>query len=177
MPAGASLSHPHSQIIATPIVPKRVREEVNGAKSYYDYKERCGFCDIIRQDVSTGQRVVAENDAFLALCPFASRFPFEVWVLPKSHDSDFENIQRYENSRLAELMKNIIDKINKTLDAPSYNYLLHSAPLKEPRLPHYHWHIEIIPKLTKLAGFEWGTGFYINPVAPEDAAKYLREAE
>jgi UDPglucose--hexose-1-phosphate uridylyltransferase len=158
-------------------VPKRVREEVNGAKNYYEYKERCGFCDIIRQDMTTGQRIVAENDTFVALCPFAPRFPFEVWVLPKVHDSDFENIQRYENSKLASLMKNVIGRINKVLDTPSYNYLLHTAPLKEQRLAHYHWHIEIIPKLTKLAGFEWGTGFYINPVAPEESAKYLREAE
>ncbi len=177
MAAGATLSHPHSQLIATPIVPKRVREEVNGAKNYYDYKERCGYCDIIKQELAVGSRVVAENDGFIALCPFASRFPFEMWVLPKTHDSEFINIQRHEAANLASLMKNVINKMNIVLDKPPYNYLLHMAPLKEPQLPHYHWHIEIIPKLTKVAGFEWGTGFYINPVVPEEAAKYLREAE
>lgn len=176
-PAGATLAHPHSQLIATPIVPKRVREEVNGAKNYYEYKERCGFCDIIRQEMKTGERVVAENDSFIALAPFASRFPFEVWVLPKVHDSEYESIQRQDTANLARLMKNVMGKIGRVLGSPPYNYLIHAAPLKEPRLPHYHWHIEIIPKLTKVAGFEWGTGFYINPVAPEEAAKFLRESE
>lgn len=175
--AGATLAHPHSQLIATPIVPKRVREEVNGAKNYFEYKERCGFCDIIRQEMTTGQRVIAENDGFIALSPFASRFPFEVWLLPKNHDSDYSNIQKHEAVNLAQMMKNVMGKINRVLDNPPYNYLIHTAPLKEPHLPHYHWHIEIIPKLTKVAGFEWGTGFYINPVAPEEAAKFLREAE
>jgi UDPglucose--hexose-1-phosphate uridylyltransferase len=175
--AGATLSHPHSQLIATPIVPKRVREEVNGAKNYYEYKERCGFCDIIKQELSTGQRVVAENDGFIAVCPFASRFPFEVWVLPKVHDSDFEDIQKYEAVNLASMMRNILGKLDRVLDNPSYNYLIHNAPLKESHLMHYHWHIEIMPKLTKVAGFEWGSGFYINPVSPEEAAKFLRESD
>ena len=175
--AGATLAHPHSQLIATPIIPKRVREEVNGAKNYYDYKERCCYCDIIKQELSTGIRVVAESEGFIAVTPFASRFPFEMWVLPKTHNSNFEDIQRHEAAALSSIMKNVIGKMNKVLDNPSYNYLLHTSPLKEPRLMHYHWHIEIIPKLTKVAGFEWGTGFYINPVAPEEAAKYLREAE
>jgi len=177
MAAGASLSHPHSQLIATPIVPKRVREEVNGAKNYFDYKERCGYCDIIKQEMSVGTRVVTENDYFIVLCPFASRFPFEMWVLPKFHDSDFLEIQKHVADSLAVIMKNVIDKMNKVLDDPAYNYLIHTAPLKESHLSHYHWHVEIIPKLVKVAGFEWGTGFYINPVAPEEAAKYLREAE
>ncbi len=175
--AGASLSHPHSQLIATPIVPKRVREEVNGAKNYYDYKERCGFCDIIKQELSSGNRIVAENESFVALCPFASRFPFEIWVLPKTHDSDFEDIQKHEAVSLAQMMKNVLGKLNRVLDNPPYNYLLHNSPLKEPHLPHYHWHLEIMPKLTRVAGFEWGSGFYINPTSPEEAAKFLREAE
>lgn len=175
--AGATLSHPHSQLIATPVVPKRVREEVNGARQYFEYKERCVFCDIIKQEMSIGQRVVAENDGFIAICPYASRFPFEVWVLPKAHDSDFEDIQHHEAVNLAQMMKDVLRKIDGVLDVPSYNYLLHNAPLKESHLPHYHWHIEIMPRLTKVAGFEWGTGFYINPVSPEEAAKYLREAE
>jgi UDPglucose--hexose-1-phosphate uridylyltransferase len=100
-----------------------------------------------------------------------------VWVLPKTHDSDFEDIQKYEAVNLASMMKNIIGKIDRVLDHPPYNYLLHTAPLKEPHLPYFHWHIEIMPKLTKVAGFEWGSGFYINPVSPEEAAKFLRDAD
>lgn len=175
--AGSTLAHPHSQLIATPVIPKRVREEVNGGKSYFDYKERCCFCDIIEQELSEGARIVAENESFVALCPFASRFPFEVWILPRAHSSDFVDIQKHEVVNLAAIQKLVIGKLMRTLDVPPYNCLLHTGPLKEPHLPHYHWHIEIIPKLTKVAGFEWGSGFYINPTAPEEAAQFLREAE
>lgn len=175
--AGASLSHPHAQLIATPVVPKRVQEEVKGAKNYYEYKERCVFCDMIKQELNTTSRVVAENDDFLAFAPFASRFPFETWVIPKVHDSDFEDIQKHETIHLSRMLKLILGKINKVLDNPPYNYILHNSPLRENRLPHYHWHIEIMPRLTKVAGFEWGTGFYINPTAPEEAARFLREVE
>ncbi|MGA2091638.1 MAG: galactose-1-phosphate uridylyltransferase [Endomicrobiales bacterium] len=175
--AGATLVHPHSQLIATPVVPKRVREEVNGAKNYFEYKERCGFCDIIKQELSFGQRIIAENDSFVALCPFASRFPFEAWVMPKNHSSDFNDIQKHEATNLAVMMKTVVGKLMRTLDNPPYNYLIHTSPLKEPHLSHFHWHVEIIPKLTKVAGFEWGSGFYINPTAPEEAAKFLRESD
>jgi UDPglucose--hexose-1-phosphate uridylyltransferase len=175
--AGASLQHPHSQLIATPMVPIRVKQEILGAKNYFDYKERCVFCDIIRQELNQRLRVIIENEDFVALTPFASRFPFETWVLPKRHDSDFEDIQKNEMANLARTMKSVLAKMNIVLDNPPYNYLIHNAPLKEHRLPHYHWHIEIMPKLTRVAGFEWGTDFYINPTPPEEAAKYLREAE
>lgn len=175
--AGSTLAHPHSQLIATPVVPKRVREEVNGAKSYFDYKERCCFCDIIEQELTAGTRIVAENESFVALCPFASRFPFEVWILPRIHSSDFVDIQKHDMSQLAAIQKLVIGKLMRTLDNPPYNCLLHTGPLKEPNLPHFHWHIEIIPKLTKVAGFEWGSGFYINPTPPEEAAQFLRDVE
>lgn len=174
--AGASLSHPHSQLIATPVVPKRVQEEVKGAKNYFEYKERCVFCDMIKQELNTTTRVVAENDDFLAFEPFASRFPFETWIIPKLHDSDFEDIQKHETVHLARMLKIILGKIDKVLDHPPFNYILHNSPLRENRLPHYHWHIEIMPRLTKVAGFEWGTGFYINPTPPEEAARFLRES-
>lgn len=175
--AGATMSHMHSQLIATPIVPKRVREEVNGAKDYYEYKERCVFCDIVKQELTLNQRLVTENDDFIAITPFASRFPFEVWLLPKSHDSDFEDIQKHEAVNLAIIMKDVLRKINIVLDNPPYNYVLHNSPLKESHLPHYHWHIEIIPKLANVAGFEWGSGFYVNHTPPEEAAKFLKDCE
>ncbi len=175
--AGASLSHPHSQLIATPVVPKRVREEVNGSKNYFEYKERCVFCDMIRQELEEQSRIVLENEDFIAFTPFASRFPFETWILPKQHDSDFEDVQKHEVTNLSRILKQVIGKLNKVLDHPPYNYIIHNSPLKEVHVPYYHWHMEIIPKLTKVAGFEWGTGFYINPTAPEEAANFLREAE
>jgi UDPglucose--hexose-1-phosphate uridylyltransferase len=175
--AGATLSHPHSQLIATPVVPKRVIEEVRGAKSYFENKERCPFCDIIAQEMADTKRIVAENDAFIAFCPFASRFPFEVWIMPKNHSSNFEYITREDAAHLSMMMKDVLSKLSQVLDNPSYNYIIHNAPLKDNNLAHFHWHIEIMPKLTQVAGFEWGTGFYINPTPPEEAAQFLRESD
>lgn len=175
--AGASLDHTHSQLIALPIVPKRVAEEINGSKTYYLYRERCIFCDIIRQEISAGIRVIAENPHFICIAPFTSRFPFEAWVLPKTHDVYFEDINHEESYSLAKIMKDILTRIKVVLNDPPYNFLIHSSPFYEKDISFYHWHIEIIPKLTKVAGFEWGTGFYINPTPPEEACKFLREAK
>lgn len=173
--AGASLDHPHSQLIAIPTVPKRVKEEIDGGRAYFEFKERCVYCDMIKQEVSDGRRVIFENRGFLAFEPFASRFPFETWILPKRHESHFESIDKREIVELAQVLKGTVRKIQDCLSDPPYNYVLHTAPVNEGFMEHYHWHIEIIPKLTKVAGFEWGSGFYINPTSPEDAAEYLRK--
>lgn len=175
--AGASLEHPHSQVIALPIVPKRVAEEIEGAKRYYTYKERCVFCDIINQESEYGARVIQENRRFISLAPFTPRFPFETWVLPKFHDSCFEDLLKEEVEQLAQILKETLMRMDVVLNHPPYNYLIHTSPLHEKENGFYHWHFEIIPKLTKVAGFEWGTGFYINPTPPEEAAKFLREAQ
>ncbi len=173
--AGASLRHPHSQLIAMPMVPIRLKQESFGAGQYFEYKERCVYCDIIRQEINDEVRVVAQNKDFILFAPFASRFPFELWVLPLRHSSDFQDIQKSEITNLASMMRTVSSKQTFVLDNPPYNFILHTAPLKTPNLPHFHWYIEIIPKLTKVAGFEQGTGFYINPMLPEEAAKLLRE--
>jgi UDPglucose--hexose-1-phosphate uridylyltransferase len=175
--AGASLEHPHSQLIATPIIPKRVREELDGAKEYYDYKERCVFCDIVRQELSQGTRVIGENDDFVAIAPYASRFPFETWILPKAHDPFFEDAQKHEYVNLSKLLRDFFLRVERVLMNPPYNLILHSSPLRETDGRFYHWHIEVMPKLTHVAGFEWGSGFYINPTPPEDAARYLRDVK
>lgn len=182
--AGASLSHPHSQLIATPVTPKRVREELEGAKDYYNYKDRCVFCDIIREELSQGFRVVFENDGFLGFCPFASRFPFEIWILPKRHSPDFQTLENDEMMLLSEAFIAVMKKLAAALNRPQYNFVLHTGPVRWPRMGYwvtldldYHWHIEIMPKLTHVAGFEWGTGFYINPTIPEEAAEFLRGIE
>jgi UDPglucose--hexose-1-phosphate uridylyltransferase len=175
--AGASLEHSHSQLIATPIVPKRVYEELEGSRRYYEYKERCIYCDIIRQEIQDGTRVIAQNELFVALTPFASRFPFEIWILPRNHNSHFENIGENEPAAFAEIMKITLTKLARALNTPAYNFMIHSSPVNGRFKQLYHWHVEIIPKLTKVAGFEWGTGFYINPTTPEDAAQFLREID
>ncbi len=175
--AGASLEHSHSQIIATPIVPKRVEEELTGAKEYYDYKERCVFCDIINQELSDGKRIVEENDAFIAIEPFAARFPFETWILPKEHKNNFGKITNDEVNQFAEVLRLVLKRLKKVLNDPPFNFIIHSSPVDDRGKEYYHWHLELMPRLTKVAGFEWGSGFYINPTPPEDAAKFLREVE
>ena len=174
--AGASLEHPHSQLIALPIVPERVREEIDGARQFYDFKERCIYCDIIREEGAAGVRLVTETDRFCVIEPYAPRFPFETWILPKRHESHFEDADAATIANLAWVVKTTLRKIDKVLEQPPYNFILHSAPVQDPALAYYHWHLEIIPKLTKVAGFEWGSGFYINPTPPEESAKFLRDA-
>jgi UDPglucose--hexose-1-phosphate uridylyltransferase len=175
--AGASLEHSHSQLIVTPIVPVNVWEEMNGSLEFFDYRGRCIFCDMIYQELSAEKRIVVDTPNFICFAPFASRFPFEVWIVPKNHNSHYENIQKNELDELGTVLKTILMKLEIALDKPSYNYIIHTSPFDSQSLPHYHWHMEIIPRMTRVAGFEWGTGFYINPVPPEDAAAYLREVD
>ena len=174
--AGASLEHPHSQLIALPVVPGLVKEEIDGAKQFYDFKERCIFCDIIREETRAGSRLVTETDRFTVVEPYAARFPFETWLLPKRHESHFEDTDAPTLANLAWILRATIRKLDQVLERPAYNFVVHSAPVQEPPLAYYHWHLEFIPKLTKGAGFEWGSGFYINPTPPEESAKFLREA-
>ncbi len=175
--AGASLEHSHSQLIALPIVPRRVSEEIEGARNYFQYKERCVFCDIIRQEIRQKARVISENQAFVSIAAFASRFPFETWVLPKKHHSHFEHMDPFEYEQAAQILSDTLRRMNQVLNNPPYNYIIHTSSFSDTEENYYHWHFEIMPKLTKVAGFEWGTGFYINPTPPEEAAGYLREAK
>jgi UDPglucose--hexose-1-phosphate uridylyltransferase len=173
--AGASLEHTHSQLIALPIVPKIVKEELIASRQYYDMKERCIFCDIITQELEDGRRVVYENDGYLAVAPYAPRAPFETWILPKKHESSYQSGDGF--SGLAEVLQRVLRQLDSLLDVPPYNFMIHTSPFTESENEYYHWHIEVMPKLTKIAGFEWGSGFYINPTPPEIAAEYMRNAE
>ena len=173
--AGASLEHPHSQLIATPIIPLMVSEELKGGAEYYEMKERCVWCDVIRQERRSRRRVITEAHGFIALAPFAPRFPFETWIMPTHHRSAFEETGMEELRGLAEVLGEFLRRMERVLQRPPFNFMLHTAPLREGPLDHFHWHLEIIPKLTSVAGYEWGTGFFINPVPPEDAAAALRE--
>ena len=175
--AGASLEHSHSQLIVTPVVPISVWEEMVGSLEFFNYRGRCIYCDIIQQESANAARVVLDLPNFIVFCPFASRFPFETWVVPKHHSSHYENIPRQQVEEMGVVLKTILSKLESALDNPPYNYILHTAPFDTQELPHYHWHLEIIPRLTRVAGFEWGSGFYINPVLPEQAAAFLREVE
>ena len=175
--AGATLDHSHSQLIVTPVVPISVWEEMTGSLEFYNYRGRCIYCDMIQQELATGSRIVLDTPNFVVFCPFASRFPFETWVLPKQHSSHYENIPRQGVEEMGMVLKTILSKLELALDDPPYNFIIHTAPFDTKELPHYHWHLEIIPRLTRIAGFEWGSGFYINPVLPEQAGAFLREVE
>ena len=173
--AGASLEHSHSQLIALPIIPHLVQEEIVQAKQYFGYKERCIFCDIIHQETADKTRVISENDEFVALAPYAPRSPFETMIMPKKHESSFLLNKNF--NLLAEILQKTLKQIDKVLEMPPYNLMFHTSPFHDEINDYYHWHIEIIPKLTKIAGFEWGSGFYINPTPPEEAAKFMRESD
>lgn len=175
--AGASLEHPHTQIVALPMVPKNVAEEIKGAGDYFEYRERCIFCDMIRQENQEKERVILENKYFISFCPFVSRFPFEIWIIPKRHSSYFCHMLPEEIPALAEILIKIISRVKKVFANLSYNFILHSSPVNGEisGIEYYHWHIEFMPKLMRTAGFEWGSGFYIDPTSPELAAKYLKE--
>lgn len=174
--AGASLEHSHSQLIALPIVPRMISSEIEGSLSYFKYKERCIFCDIIRQEINQNKRVVAENDLFLAIVPYAPRSPFEMWILPKQHASSYLAMDDNHFKALTAIFSECMRRLDTCIPNVPYNFVLHGAPLRSQPLEHYHWHFEIMPKLTTMAGFEWGSGFYINSIPPEDAAHFLREA-
>jgi UDPglucose--hexose-1-phosphate uridylyltransferase len=173
--AGASLTHSHSQLIALPVIPKRVMEEMNGCKEYYRFRDRCLLCDIVVQELEQKVRIVEETGEFLAFSPYAPRFPFETWIVPKRHQCAYEMIEGDQAKALAAVFRRTLRRLNLALENPPFNFIVHSAPFQERAADFFHWHIEIMPKLTKVAGFEWGSGFYINPTPPEESAKYLRE--
>jgi len=182
--AGATLSHPHSQIIATPVTPKVVKEKLAGAQKYYEQKERNIFADILRQELKDSRRVVYQNASFVCFCPYASRFPFELTIMPRRQCPDFHRIDPQEVLQLADVLKVSLLKLRRGLNQPQYNFLIHTASARYPKRDYwmtleqdYRWHIEITPRLTQIAGFEVGTGFYVNPVLPEDAAQFLKEVE
>jgi UDPglucose--hexose-1-phosphate uridylyltransferase len=172
--AGATLEHPHSQLIALPIVPDFVREELEGARLHYQVKERCVYCDVVHQELGDGRRVIQENADIVALAPYAPRFAFETWLLPKRHGARYEMAPRHEYESLARLLRSVLQRLDRALESPPFNLIVHTSPFSEDVGQLYHWHIEIMPKLTRVAGFEWGTGFYINPTPPEEAARVLR---
>jgi UDPglucose--hexose-1-phosphate uridylyltransferase len=174
--AGATLEHSHSQLIALPIVPIKMQQELDGALTFFERRGRCVYCEMIQHELAAVERRILFTPNFVALAPYASRFPFETWILPRNHSSHFEHIREAEINELGTILKTILQKLDRAATKPAYNYLVHTAPLREQAtMPHYHWHIEILPRLTGIAGFEWGTGCYVNPVPPEQAAKLLRE--
>jgi UDPglucose--hexose-1-phosphate uridylyltransferase len=172
--AGASIAHGHAQLIALPVVPAQSQELLQGAHRYWQFHERNVFDDIVRQEVEDGRRLIHDNGDFVLIAPYASRFPFEMWIVPRAHGTRFESSDRRTLQKLAEILALALDRLDRGLGDPPYNFIIQGAPYGQEDVPWYRWHLVIMPTLTRVAGFEWGTGFYINPTAPEEAAEFLR---
>ncbi len=170
--------HPHSHIIAMPVLPKRIDEEIYGIMDYHQRKERCIFCDIVKEEISVRKRVILETVHFLIFSPFASRYPFETWIVPKVHSSDFHHLKEEEMIDLSVGIQSLFHRFFKLLADPPYSLTLHTSPVQSRfHRPEYHWHIETRLRIGLREGFEWGTGFFVNFTPPEDAARFLREVE
>jgi len=176
-PAGATLFHAHSQLIALPFVPETLEAEVRAARRHFDEKERCVYCDIIAEEARDKDRVVLESDGAVVLSPWAARSPFELWILPRAHRSSYESSSGQQLHAVADALRTLLRKVDVALEKPAFNLFLHTMPLREPQNDFYHWHLELKPVLTQQAGFEWASGCYINPTPPEEAASFLRQTE
>lgn len=173
--AGTSLQHPHSQLIATPIVPRDIRRKYEVATTYYDDTGRCIYCDLVEDELALKERIILETDRFVVFHPFASKSPFETWIAPKRHQPTFGNVPADDLRELAQVLKRTLGCLYKALDNPDYNYVIHSAPVEDEQKSYYLWHLQIIPKLTRIAGFELGSGMSINTALPEETARFIRE--
>ena len=173
--AGTSLYHPHSQVVALPVIPKSLHERLEIGREHFDAEGSCIYCDTIKMEKADGERIVVETDSYIAFVPYASRMPFEIWVLPKFHSSNFDDISAQQCGNLAGIMKTALEKLYRAVGDPDFNFAIYSAPCRDRNIEFYHWHIKIFPRIASLAGFEVGSGVAINTVVPENAAKYLRE--
>ena len=173
--AGTSLEHTHSQIVGTSVVPSNIRRKLEEAARYYDDHGSCVYCDLIEEELNDGRRVVMETGKYVVLHPFASRFPFETWILPKEHQASFGLISVEGSKAFGRVLKATLYKLYSKLNDPDYNYVIHTAPIKDEGEDYYHWHLQITPRLTTPAGFEMGSGIYINVAFPEDTAPFLKE--
>jgi len=175
--AGTSLEHPHSQIIATPIVPPHVRYPLEQAVRHYDALGRCVYCDMIAEEINQGERMLIETQKFAAFCPFAARSPFECRIYPKVHKASFVLTDDDEINELSLVLRDVLRRLYFGLNNPDYNYVVRSSPIGDEDTRHLHWYMVIIPRISTSAGFEMGSGIYINTLSPEDSAGYLREVK
>jgi len=173
--AGTSLEHSHSQLVGTAIVPSNIRKKLEEAARYYDDHGCCVYCDVIEEELSFRKRIIMDTEKFIAFHPFASRFPFETWIVPKAHQASFGLISMQDSKIFAKVLKTILFKLYSKLNNPDYNFVIHTSPVKDEMEDYYHWHLQIIPRLTTPAGFEMGSGIYINVAFPEETAQFLTD--
>jgi UDPglucose--hexose-1-phosphate uridylyltransferase len=174
--AGSSLEHTHSQIAATPVVPFQFRDRIQEAIRYFDDHGDCIICRTLLDEIATQSRIVAENSSFLAFIPYAALTPFHIWIFPRMHSSSYDNISEEEMKDLASILKFVLLKLYHGMGDPDYNYTIRTAPLADKESRYFHWYLSVIPRINKSAGFELGSGMYINSSIPEESAEYLRNA-
>lgn len=174
--AGASIAHPHSQLIAIPVISPYIKQELDGAELYFKSLRKCVFCEMVEYEIKNKIRVISENDEFIAFCPFSSRSAFETWIVPKKHSPYFERITDGEKLKLGEIFKDALSAIKRTMNNPPYNFYIHTSPCDGKDYRHYHWHIEILPHTSTWAGFELETGIEISMIQPEVAAGALKNS-
>jgi UDPglucose--hexose-1-phosphate uridylyltransferase len=174
--AGASLEHVHSQLVALPSVPEVVEQELAASGHFFTQHRRSLLLDMLEREIAAEERIICQTERFVAFCPYASRFGYEVWIAPRRHQPRFQDVEPGELGELSRMARDVIGRIERAVGQTAYNYFLHTQPFDMPAYDHYHWHIEIIPRLTKVAGFEWSTGCFINPYPPESAAAHLRSS-
>ena len=172
--AGARLAHPHSQVVAMPIVPEALAEEVAGARRHFEASGRCLYCALVEQELAAGTRVIASTAAAVVLAPFAARWPFETWLLPRAHHARFELAPTSLLAEVAAILQPVLRTVAARLEEPALNVVLHSTPYAEADEAVYHWHLEIVPRVLRASGFDLGSGTAINPVSPEETARVLR---
>jgi len=173
--AAASIEHPHAQIFASAVVPNTVSRELTHTAQYHSDHKTCAFCDLIDHEKAQNTRLLFENDDFVAFTFYAARFPFEIWIMPKKHSSDFYAMSEGQTKSLAEISRKVFSRLDETLGDPPVNFFIHSAPVNDDgKLEYYHWHLEVAPRLALYGGYELGSGMIIDIIAPEQAAEYLR---
>lgn len=172
--AGTSLEHPHSQLVGTPVVPFHIRHRIQESIRFYDDTGKCVFCAVAQDEAKAGSRVVLGTQHFLSFIPYAAFSPFHLWIFPKRHCSSFHSVSSPELHDLASLLKEILSRLYFGLDNPDYNFIIRSSPFGVGEVSYFHWYLSIVPRLTKAAGFELGSGMYINTALPEKSAEFLR---
>lgn len=173
--AGATNPHPHSQIVALPVVPEAINERLNRAQDHYYLKERCIYCDVLNQELDYGRRVLVENSDYVVFAPFAATFPFQLLVYPRSHGAAFEHTDDRRLYLLAEILQEVLVRYNRILDRPAFNVILHNNPFDRDVSHYFHWHVELVPILSGIGGFELATHSHINAIPPEEAVEILKK--
>jgi UDPglucose--hexose-1-phosphate uridylyltransferase len=175
--AGTSLIHPHAQIIATSIVPRHIRHMEREALQYFDEWGRCVHCDILEHEIKCGERIVAENAHFVSFVPYAAEVPFELWIYPRRHTPDFGLLRDEEKGGLADILRDGLARLYHRLGDPDFNFVVNTSVPPKTGTKRYHWHLQIRPRLTTVAGFEIGSGIHVNPSVPESDAAFLRDGQ